>query len=46
MRIRLRVLGGELGTPIEQEFAVETTGDHLSLDFNGFRDYVTAEQAK
>jgi hypothetical protein len=46
MRIRLRVLGGELATPIEQEFAVETTGDRLSLDFNGFRDYVTAEQAK
>ncbi|WP_406908151.1 AlbA family DNA-binding domain-containing protein [Citrobacter freundii] len=46
MRIRLRVLGGELATPIEQEFAVETTGDRLSLDFKGFRDYVTAEQAK
>ncbi|MDT7376085.1 AlbA family DNA-binding domain-containing protein [Citrobacter freundii] len=46
MRIRLRVLGGELATPIEQEFAVETTGDCLSLDFKGFRDYVTAEQAK
>jgi hypothetical protein len=46
MHIRLRVLGGELATPIEQEFAVETTGDRLSLDFNGFRDYVTAEQAK
>lgn len=46
IRIRLRVLGGELATPIEQEFAVETTGDRLSLDFEGFRDYVTAEQAK
>ncbi len=30
MRIRLRVLGGELATPIEQEFAVETMGDRLS----------------
>ncbi|MEB0898324.1 AlbA family DNA-binding domain-containing protein [Citrobacter portucalensis] len=46
MRIRLRVLGCELATPIEQEFAVETTGDRLSLDFKGFRDYVTAEQVK
>ncbi len=46
MRIRLRVLGGELATPIEQEFAVETMGDRLSLDFKGFRDYVTTEQAK
>lgn len=46
MRIRLRVLGSELPTPIEKEFTVETTGDRLSLDFNGFRDYLTAEQAK
>lgn len=46
IRIRLRVLGGELATPIEQEYAIETTGERLSLDFKGFRDYVTAEKAK
>jgi hypothetical protein len=46
IRICLRVLGGELATPIEQEFAIETTGEHLSLDFKGFKDYFTAEQAK
>ncbi|ELQ5982782.1 ATP-binding protein [Cronobacter sakazakii] len=46
IRIRLRVLGGELATPVEQEYVIETTGEHLSLDFKGFRDYVTAEQAK
>ncbi|MEG5951073.1 ATP-binding protein [Enterobacter kobei] len=46
IRICLRVLGGELATPIEQEFAIETSGEHLSLDFNGFKDYITSEQAK
>ncbi|MCB5312811.1 hypothetical protein, partial [Yersinia intermedia] len=46
IRFRLRVLGGELATPIEQEYAIETTGERLSLDFKCFRDYVTAEQAK
>ncbi|EMH4161741.1 ATP-binding protein [Pluralibacter gergoviae] len=44
--IRLRVLGGELATPIEQEFSIETTGDHVFLDFEDFKDYIIAEQAK
>ncbi|WP_202945891.1 hypothetical protein [Pantoea vagans] len=46
IHIRLRILGGELATPIEQEYAIETIGERLSLDFEGFRDYVTTEQAK
>ena len=46
LRIRLRILGSELATPIEQEFAIRTTGEHLSLDFEGFKDYLKAEQAK
>lgn len=46
IRICLRVLGSELAMPIEQEFAIETTGERLSLDFKGFKDYITSEQAK
>lgn len=46
IRICLRVLGGELATPIEQEFAIETTGENLSLDFKGFKDYIISEKAK
>ncbi|KKW50703.1 transcriptional regulator [Pantoea ananatis] len=46
IRIRLRVLGGELATPIEQEYTIETTGERLSLDFDGFKDYLTALEAK
>lgn len=46
IRICLRVLGGELATPIEQEFAIDTTGEHLFLDFKGFKEYITSEKAK
>lgn len=46
IRIRLRVLGGELASPIEQEYAIETIGERLPLDFKGFSDYLKADIAK
>ncbi|SXQ88091.1 AlbA family DNA-binding domain-containing protein [Klebsiella pneumoniae] len=46
IHIRLRVLGGELATPLEQEYEIETNGECRSLDFQGFRDYAIADKTK
>lgn len=37
LRLHLRILGGELATPIEEEYLMETTGNVHSLDFSGFK---------
>lgn len=46
IRILLRVLGGELATPIEQEYEIETTGECHSLDFVGFCDYMSSRNMR
>lgn len=44
-RLLLRILAGELATPIEQEHLIETTGEVLSLDFEGYKRFFLAERA-
>jgi hypothetical protein len=44
--LRVRVLGGELATPIEEEHLIETTGEVLSMDFEGYKKFFFAERAK
>lgn len=45
-RIRVRILGSELATPIEEEHLIETTGEVFSLDFEGFKQLFLSELAK
>ncbi|RTV02330.1 hypothetical protein DY981_33455, partial [Pseudomonas aeruginosa] len=46
LRLHLRILGGELATPIEEEHLIETTGEVLSLDFEGYKRFFLAERAR
>jgi hypothetical protein len=45
LRLRLRILGSEIATPIEEEHLLETTGEAQSLDFEGFRQFVQRKLA-
>ena len=45
LRLRLRILGSEIATPIEEEHFLETTGEARSLDFEGFRKFVQRKLA-
>lgn len=40
LRLRMRILGSEIATPIEAEHFLEATGESQSLDFEGFRQFV------
>lgn len=40
LRLRMRILGSEIATPIEEEHLLETTGEAQLLDFEGFRKFV------
>jgi hypothetical protein len=44
LRLHMRVLGSELASPIESSHLLETTGDALPLDFEGFRQFLLAQQ--
>ncbi|MBF8789668.1 helix-turn-helix domain-containing protein [Pseudomonas asiatica] len=44
LRLHMRVLGSELASPIESSHLLETTGDALPLDFEGFRKFLLAQQ--
>ncbi|SDX98059.1 hypothetical protein SAMN03159474_04351 [Pseudomonas sp. NFACC08-1] len=46
LRLGVRVLGGELTTPIEEEHLIETTGKVLSLDFEGYKKSLFAERGR
>jgi hypothetical protein len=46
LRLHLRILGGELATPIEEEHLIETTGEVLALDFEGYKRFFLAERAR
>ncbi|BBH46680.1 helix-turn-helix domain-containing protein [Pseudomonas sp. KU43P] len=46
LRLRLRVLGRELAEPIEEEHLIEVTGQVLSLDFEGYKRFLLAEQTE
>lgn len=46
LRLRLRILGSEIATPIEEEHLLETTGEAQSLDFGGFRQFVQRKLAE
>lgn len=43
--LRVRVLGGELAAPIEEEHLIETTGEVLSMDFEDYKKFFLAERA-
>ena len=45
LRLRFRVLAGELAVPFESERVLETTGEVRSLDLDGFRNFLR-ERAK
>lgn len=44
LRLRFRILAAELTAPIESERVLETTGEALSLDFEGFQKFAAARQ--
>jgi hypothetical protein len=44
-RLHMRILGSEIATPIEEEHFLEATGEALSLDFEGFRQFVQRKLA-
>jgi len=39
LRIRFRILGGELAEPIEREQLIEAVGNTETLDFKGFQSF-------
>jgi hypothetical protein len=45
LRLRLRILGSEITTPIEEVHLLETTGEAQLLDFEGFRQFVQRKLA-
>ena len=46
LRLHLRILGGELATPIEEEHLIVTTGEVLPLDFEGYKRFFLAKRAR